>query len=373
MNFIIKYLQTELKSNPWLFFKITMLLVPILSIVAMFATAQLVPFLNQKNFIENSRHEWIFYRIDEPAEPAYYRVMDNITVADIISTDPAIHFGPLGTIDIFLAEDLDLLSEKNSYFNPKNVLDGDIGCLSAEDGSIGLALDYSSAKTLGKKIGDQAFLIIDREDEITYYPFIIQAILKPYRTEWGGLGLARIDSSFLKFVNEHGLDYCFAQFGDGEKTPSVQGRVVYKKDQMSAALAAMSLHRNKINLVIAVMGIIVIFLLINREVKFYINRKMRTIGILSALGATVKIIYNTFWVVLALKIVISSLMGGIIYKYLLMECFIGEYIAFETWLLIVLIYIFIGLSSLWIAMRRIGVALRDSSVKEIISKKPEGW
>lgn len=370
--FIIKYLQAEIKSNSWLFFKAIMLLVPILSIVGMFATAQMVRSINQNSFLKNSGYEWIVYFNDKPTEPAYFRVIDNATVAHIFSTDGGIFFRPQRSIEVFLAEDLDPRSWENSYFNHKNVLGGALDHLAAVDGSIGLALDFNTAKTLHKKIGDRADFIFENEQQETvHYPVTIQAILKPYRTEWGGLGLARIDSTFLNFMSEHGLDYCFARFGEGEQNFLLPSRVVYKKNQLAASMPILS-QQNMVNLIIAAMGAIVVYLLINREVNFSINRRMRTIGILSALGATIKTIYTTFWVEHTLKIIISALASGIIYKYLLMERFLGEYIGLKMWLILVLIYIFIGLSSLRIGMRKIGAALRDSSVNNVISKKPEG-
>lgn len=371
--FVSKFLREENKNNPGLFFKSILLFIPVLSIVGMFATAQMVPSINQRSFLRNSTHEWLQYLDDTPAESDFFfRVMDKATVAHIISTSGGVFYRPSVPIEAFLVETLEPSTWDSSYFNNKNVLDGDLNQLSVVDGKAGLALSYNAAKRLKKQLGDEAALIFQAEEEgVVYYPVTIQAILKPYFTEYGGLGFVLVDKQFLNFIDKHNLRYQFVRFGYGEGDFSPSDKVVYKGDQMAAADISILSDQNYVKLIIAAMGGIVVYLLVNREVKFSIYRRLRTIGILSALGATKQTILNIFWVDHAFKIIIASLLAGIFYKYLLMERFLGEYIGLNMWIILVSIYIAVGLLSLKVAMRLVQATIKEFSVPEIISKKPE--
>ena len=124
-------------------------------------------------------------------------------------------------------------------------------------------------------------------------------------------------------------------------------------------------------LLLPALGISVIFLLIRREVGFEISRRMRSIGILTALGAPNNVIINIFLVEHILKILIASLFATLIYKYILFEGFIGELVSWPLFISILCIYILLGIISLYVAMFKVRAILTNLSVHEIVSKKEQ--
>ncbi|MCM8901056.1 hypothetical protein KVG29_07405 [Caldicoprobacter algeriensis] len=381
--FIFKFILAEWKKNPWFFIKKILLFIPVLSIVGMFSTAAIVPVVNQKSFLNNCTYDWIAYCDEKPKSGFAFRVMENTTVAHILSTDNALVYRPQTVIDLFIVDEHNLYELEKSYFNKKNLLYGDMSRLSTSDDSVGIALSYNAAKQLNKKLGDKAHLIIRVRQGIdsakdshanlrsTYYPVTIKAILKPFEK---GIGLVLTNNKFLEFLEKHQLtheiDYQFVIFGNSEDNHTVSAnKIVYKKAQLSDV--NFSLSKNKVLLIIAAMGAVVVYLLINREVKFTINRRLRTIGILLALGATEQTLLKTFWIEQAFIIIVTSIVSSIVYKYLLMEPYIGEYINIKMFVTILLIYAAIGLLSLQIAIRKVKTAMKDPSLPDIISSKPE--
>lgn len=372
-SFVLKYLLAECKKNPKPFFKGVLLLIPILSIVGMFATVQMVPHINQQSFLKRSDYEWLYYSDAQDENKFSFRVMET-TVAHIFSTDGGVFYNPSYGIELFFLEKLDPSALEGTYFNEKNVLAGDLRRLLTEKKSLGIALSYNAAKQLKSKVGDTASLIFQtKQGDTVFYPVTIQAILRPKYIDgsWGGLGLALVDSHFLKFLNDHRLHYQSVMFGKGEQSFPPTGNVVYKKDQLAAASLNPLSDQYLVTFILAAMGAVVVYLIIHREVRFAVTRRMRTIGILSALGTPKRTILQIFWLEQTLIIVIASLLSGIVYKYLLMELYVGEYIGLTMWVLIVSLYIILGLISLQFVMERVKKIMVDFSIPEIISKKPE--
>jgi ABC-type antimicrobial peptide transport system permease subunit len=381
--FIFKFILAEWKKNPWFFIKRMLVFIPVLSIVGMFSTAAIAPSVNQKSFLNNCTYDWIAYCDEKPNSEFAFRVMENTTVAHIIlSTDDELVYNPITAIDLFIVDEHNLYKLEKSYFNKKNLLYGDLSRLSNSDDSLGIALSYNAAKQLNKKLGDKAHLIIEVRPEMyefptlveyrsLIYPVTIKAILKPFER---GIGLALANDKFLEFLEKHRLthetDYQFVIFGSSEdKYPAPANKIIHRKAQLSGV--NFSLSKNKVLLIIAAMGALVVYLLINREVKFTVNRRLRTIGILLALGITERTLLKTFWFEHALFIIIASFVSTVVYKYLLMELYVGEYINAKMFITMLLTYTLIGLLSLQIAIRKIKTAVKDPSLPDIISNKPE--
>ena len=376
--FIVKYLCEEWKSAPWPSLKAILWLFPILSLVGMFASVQLIPTLNQRLFLRNSTHEWVGYSDQKPVGPDFaFRVIGNQTVAHVISREGGVFFRPQTAIELFLVTEGEDPSWNKGYFNRRNVVSGELSHLTSSEGRVGLALSYDAAKRLNKGLGDKVSLIFRVLDDdgvrvVDHYG-ILEVILRPGNGGGGetdGVGVALIDSHFMNFLERHAISYDFAVFGSGAPSMSSFDRVVHKREQMAAATLP-PFSEQYVVLIIALMGVMAIFLLIQREVAFFVDGKTRTIGILLALGATKHIVYKTIWIGQAINIAVASLLASFIYKHLLMERFIGEYIDVSVWAIILFLYIAIGLSSLQLAMRKALASIGQLQVSEIIAKKPE--
>ena len=101
---------------------------------------------------------------------------------------------------------------------------------------------------------------------------------------------------------------------------------------------------------LAAMGILAIYIIISRELNFSANKRMRNIGIMRALGTPHNVIKTIFLVEQAIKIVFASLGAAIVYKYLLFERFLGDYIDVKVLILMLLFFIAIGMVNLAVAM-----------------------
>jgi len=376
--FIVKYVCAEWKSAPWASLKAILWLFPILSLVGMFASVQLIPTLNQRLFLRNSTHEWLGYSDQEPVGPDFaFRVIGSQTVAHVISREGGVFFRPQTDIELFLVTEGDDPFWNKGYFNRRNVLWGELSHLTTSEGRVGLALSYDAAKSLNKGLGDKVSLIFRVRDDggvrvVDHYA-ILEVILRPGNGGGGekdGVGVALIDNHFMDFLERHAISCEFAVFGSGTPNMSAHDRLVHKRDQVTAATFP-PLSEQYVVLIIALMGVIAVFLLIQREVAFFVSIKTRTIGILLALGATKQIVYKTIWAHQMLNLVVASLFASIIYKHLLMRRFIGEYIDTSMWAIILFLYIAIGLLSLQMAMRRAMTNIGQLPVPEIIAKKPE--
>ena len=378
MNPLIKaYIIAEFRKSPWSFFKGILILIPILSIVGMFATAQQVSIMNQKAFLKNTDYDWISFSTKKPStENAYSYIKTN--VAHIDPNTEGVYYRNSYPLELFFVERLNEYHTEDSttFFNDRNQYKGDIKNLSTSDESIGVAISYNAAKKLKVKINDKASIYFENDEGIYVYPITIKAIVKTKYPSgddmFGGIGLAKVNPSFQTFLKKNQLQAEYAVFGvKGDNFPKDVQTIVYKKDQLSEMhLGLLTLpDRLVTSLLIPALGTFVIFLLIRREVGFEISRRMRNIGILTALGTPKKVIINIFFVEQFLKLLIASLFATLIYKYFLFEGFIGELISWPMFCSIFFIYLFLGIFSLNIAIFRVKAILSDLSVHEIVSKK----
>lgn len=380
MNSLIKtYISADFRKSPFSFLKGILILIPVLSIVGMLATAQHVPVMNQKAFLHNADYDWISFSSEKPLTENYYRYLDT-NIAHIEPSNEGVYYRNSYPLELYFVEELNDFHTEDSttYFNNRNHYKGDVTNLSTSDESIGIALSYNAAKKLKVKMNDTASLYFENDDGIHVYPITVKAIIKTKYpsgdNSYGGLGLAEVNPVFQAFLEENNIQVQYAKFGTTED--SVQDNVqhvVYKEEQLSDTSLGLLTLPNRVvtTLLLPALGISVIFLLIRREVGFEISRRMRSIGILTALGAPNNVIINIFLVEHILKILIASLFATLIYKYILFEGFIGELVSWPLFISILCIYILLGIISLYVAMFKVRAILTNLSVHEIVSKKEQ--
>lgn len=372
MNCLVKrFFVAEIKKHPFSIIKVMLMFIPLMSIIGMFATANLIPLINQKAFLMNSEYEWIAYTDHDIQLENSFANSDRITIATIVSDDGVLVYRPEALIELFVANEYKKETWDESYFNSKNLLQGSYDHLASSNNDLDIALSYNAAKRLNKKIGDSAHLLFfNSENEVIYYPVRIQTILKPFDSGSGGIAVAIGNESFNSFLESNNLHFRNAFFGTNAPT-DLSGEIIYKGRQINSVSSNILSTKNFPNILMAIMGIVVIFLVINREINFFIKNRLRTLGILMALGASEETINSIIWNSQILQVVIASVASGFIYKYFLMEMFVGEYINIATFLLILFIYIAVSLFSIRLAVNKINVSASNYSVIDIISKKPK--
>lgn len=157
------------------------------------------------------------------------------------------------------------------------------------------------------------------------------------------------------------------------KKPLENNRVIYKKNQLAAtSLNVLTLPDRLVTIVLfPMMGLVVVYFMIYREIKFDLSMKMKNIGILLTLGTPKKLIFQLFVMKNMILILLSSILAGIIYKFILFEWYIREYVSFKWLSVIILLYVVVGFISLMVAMKKIKKRLWDFPIQEILSKKEQ--
>lgn len=386
---IFKFIIGEWRKTPGMLIKGIILLIPIISIVGMFSTVFMVEAINQNIFLRNSDYDWIAYFDDKPnhmeESTAHLLSIKHTTIGNIISFSPSLWYRPHTQIELFILDNLYNNDWSQTYFNNKNLHSGSFKNLTSDDDSLGIIVSYNVARSLGKDIGDKVHLLfktmfiegpILEEDElprVIYYPVKIQGILKPFLPigRGNGLGLVLKNHEFLNFLTDHQetnkTNYQYAIFGSGEQNFTTANEVIYKELQRMSLING----NDYILIMIAFGGVLVVYLLISREIHFILKERMRSIGILLALGSKKETIYKALWIEQIIKIILISAISSIIYKYLIMEKFIGQYINPSFLVVLLASYLAIGLVSMKIVMRGIKTSIRGLSVVDIVSKKLE--
>lgn len=372
-QFIQIFLIGEMKKNPWLFFKGILLLIPILSIIGLFSTVQIVSTVNQKSFLQNSDYDWIHFSDKE--EVNHNLGFLNAEVAILTSTNGGVFYKDSYPIEFYFTKKSSPEILEDSYFNKKNLIDGDFNDLHTDDNSLGFAITYNTAKGLKLKVGDKATILFHIENEVpAYYPITVKAIMKPkYNNNFSrsGLGFSVENKKFINFLKDNNLTYQYAMFGKGEGNIFETGNTVHKIEQFKSSNLDVLSDKNIMNLVFGAMGIIIVYITIYRELNFIVLKRMRTIGILKSMGSSNQIIVKTFWVEQTLKILIASFFASVIMKYVLFEHYIGEYLELRMWFVVTFLFIIVGLASVKIAMNKVKNIISEFSIIEIITKKPE--
>lgn len=384
LNLIVK----EWKIKPFISFKGTLLLIPILAIIIMYATTNIIQPINHNLFIKNSDFLQLSY-LQENHVSSFRKFKEPIFLGDVIEFEPGVRVGDFVRLNLFIIDKTEN-NWQTGFFTDKNIIKGSFSNTKLNN-HMEIILSYDSAKLLGKNIGDILYIRIDgrifedvsekfilmEEFELTeedfndfYFPVKITGVMKPFKN---GLGLLRVDEEFLSLLDEknitHKTDYNYISFDDTDVTNAEK---IILKEEFKYNLFDNSF---KFEIVIGTIGIIVVFLLIRREIKFTLNHRLRDIGILLSLGASKRTIYKTFWVEQFIKILITSLLSVTIYKYFLIDRFLGNlfghYIGLELFIAILLICLIIGFFSISISLREIKSRIQHLPIVEIVSKKPE--
>jgi hypothetical protein len=341
----------------------------------MFSTLQGIPYINQKIFLNNAGYQWIGFSEERITAEQSYRVIQ-ANIAHMEPKNGGIHLKRSYPLELFVQGGNGKSAFSETFFVQKNLYQGNLEDLSGRSNSIDIALSFNAVKRLKAFLGDTVTIYMDSNGELIVYPATIKAILRTkypdHHIGFGGLGLIGSDSNFEDFLQENNIPYQYVMFGSGSTDIFQFDRKIYKKDQLAAAsLLAISMPGSS-NLglyVLAAMGILAIYIIISRELNFSANKRMRNIGIMRALGTPHNVIKTIFLVEQAIKIVFASLGAAIVYKYLLFERFLGDYIDVKVLILMLLFFIAIGMVNLAVAMRKITRILSDHSVFDIITQK----
>lgn len=370
---IKKYLKAEIIRNTWPFLKIILVLVPVLSIIGMFSTAQNVPLFNQQTFLKNSNYDWIIFSNEIKNQQTFLYL--EADVANIISDQDGIFYENSYPIELFLQSGEIDTKNTLSFFHEKNFFSGELTDLSIDSENLEVAISYNTAEKLNVKIGDTTSLIFKANDKSVFFPITVKAILLPKYMEkndlFGGLVLARYNEKFKNFLDEHKIYYQTATFGKGIVDIGESEYVIFKKDQLrSASIDYLRLPDLIVtNILFPIMGLIIVYMVFSREVNFEINRKMKMIGILLSLGSPKKLVIKMFWIKYLTIVLVSSVISSLIYKYLLFEMYIGEYIPPKLLGFVILIYVLVGIGCIYIGMMKVKRIINNFSIQEIVTVK----
>jgi len=318
INEFIKLFVVREYRKKWLrYIRQALYLVPIVALVLMFASTQNIKYYNQLLFLENSNYKSLNVS-DVNEEGADTLKTCDVSIVISEETRTGAHYYKRnynGTVFNLYGMNSNL---ENTYFTRKNMGNVDVESLRDNEAII----SYDVAKHLKIKTND-SFYIVDNDD--TLHEIIVKKVMK---TKYG---FGRIGSSGTILVNSKSIDKNVDVEKNYYNFYSNSTGTIKKQTEINEcnflSLSAKSVIM--VNVVFPIMGILLIFVLLNREIKRVVNSISYDLAVFISMGGNKKEIK---WIIVLLEgivCVFSALLAVLLYKYALLQGYVGEYVPFE--------------------------------------------
>lgn len=368
-----EYIKSKIKRYPFIWIKEILFLIPIFCIVSMFSTAMSVNKFNQILFLKNCSFDNIVVTEKETIQFNEFKyIEDAISATEKLAINKKNIYKNKRVISVFIVDKKNKYSFDNTFFNKNNFVKGNINkIINSED--ITAAIDFKTAKELKLKTGDIVTIMLGKN----YYELEckVVAILFPMNDfKNDATGVCLLSGKKIKDILEkQNVEYKYVSFVRGEfnsRYGSDASMVINRDDWFNRIRSLISFkNRITINVLFPLMGLILIFLIVNREVSFIFKREQKNIAILRMLGTNLQDIVNIFIVEQIIIITVSSLIATIIYKFVLFEIFIKEYITFINFIAIFLGCILLGLICVFLNSTELRKKLNNFSVIEVLTTR----
>lgn len=330
----IKYLlKTFIRKKTTQHLKYTIVLIPILSIICMFATIVTLPAINQKIFFNNADYQQLSFFNDKETDTflAQGGILadfqnSNYYVSNIMLSDKK-------------NKEIKSITQKNLYESLNN-----------DNYDICIGLSHNIISNLKLKLGDVAVVVCnDSLGEIIEIKGVITEIYNPF---YFNLESNSFDESYgLCVIYSSDLDPKELQ-GMYISTTEINDNFTYTKTEQKNVVKSTSMLDLFTSALIPFLAIVLLILVNYSNLKHIISLHQRNISVFLVLGESVKIVFISFFVFLMLMNLISVVGAIMLYKYLIYDIWLNQVvplpvivIVFLSMILICSFCTFIGLNT----------------------------
>lgn len=318
----IFFFKTLLRRNPVIHIKYSAILIPILSIICMFATVVILPSINQKIFFNNSNYEQVSFF--EKNETDTFFTQGGI-LADFQNSN---YYLSNILISSKCSETISSIIEKNVHDSTEN-----------NKNNISIGLSYNIISNLDLDLGDTAIIIcydeagevIEIEGKIAeiYNPFYFNLESNMYDESYG---LCVIYGSDLNIRGIQGR--CIS-------TQKINTDCTYTKTEQKRSVHTISLIDIFSSAIIPLLSLVLLVTINYNNIRHILNDHKRNFGIFLVLGYSIENVYNIFFVYLILMNFISIIGATIMYKFLVFDVWLKQLVPNQLLITIILLMLLI--------------------------------
>lgn len=330
------YVKRNLQSKMFKYFTQVIYLVPILALILMFSSTQNIKYINQYDFLNKTKYE----SIDIITEGDGVKETIDVYIGDaVISKKIRDHywFKRDCICQIFNFWNSNSNPE-DTYFTSKNMQGVDIYNLKNGEAVI----SYDVSKKLKIKKGDKFCLNPEKENEDEDVELIEFVVKKVIKTKYAYGNIGRVGTIIINNQNIYENDEIYKDrqkyiFYDDESGS------LKKKDELDECnflnLSAQSVL--VVNVVFPIMGYLLVLVLLNREIRRVIKNEKYNIAVSVSYGVKKKEIVNLVCIIEGLMCCIAIIGALLIYKIILIEKIVGQYVPFIVLILLGLMLLII--------------------------------
>lgn len=360
------YIKTELVKNWLKIVKQAIYLIPIISISLLFSTAQNMKYMNQRSFLDRSGHSFI----NKTDQNAYSENCFTVYNGELVTMED--NRGAKYYKTSYNCEIYSIVGNKynfeGTYFTKSNLNGQNPMNLKSNE----IIISYDAARRLEVSVGDTTYFISDINEEAL--EFTIKGIMdtKYAYQKIGSVGTAIINSqNESKSLNQMYPDYHFATFASDKQSENAVSISLQEEKQETNFLALPMNSVIVVNVVFPVLAFLLIFILLYRENKHLFMRKRKHISILVSLGGKRKEVIRIISSLQLFVIVLASFLAILVYKYGLMEGYVGEKADLTYLLRIFLACLIIGYVSVKINKKLLQEDFEKMDVAKLLSERED--
>lgn len=361
---LVKYVVAKFRKNILKKFLNIIILIPIFCIIQMFSTAIKIDDFNMKYFISNGNFQKIITSQKNLNLPNSFYQLEGTAGVDKKAEGEAIFKKSKG-VKIYLP--INDVEVDKTIFNKKNWLSGSFTDLKKSDEGIQVAIDFKTMAKLNLKENDKFILVLQQTSTETKWTNLNCKVKGVLLNSDGNNGIILIGKnseyeSLFKKLNASNIS-----FTSNEVITSKETTVITKSQMLSSSKS----EENNIapNILFPLMGLILTFLIVNKDINFNINRSKKSIAVLSSLGIKYKDLSKALMLYECFDIVIASLFSIIIYKYIIFQKYINIYVVPKFLIYVFIGTVLIGFLAVLLGFFMLNKKLNKMSVIDVLSSK----
>lgn len=319
------YIKREYKKNCLYYIRQVLYLIPITALILMFSTSQNIKYINQKIFLKNTSYKSITLSQQENKNKNTFKVYDaNVAVVENVRGVAVFKKEYECAVYEKLNADYDF---QKTYFTKTNI--GKINISDLDDGEV--IISYDVAKKLKVKDGDIITFYSNKSDKM--FEYRVKGIIRT-KYAYGNIG-----GSGTVIINDNNdldqiYDNYYISFNDDNSGNIKKSDELQECNYWRLGLKSVLM----VNFIFPMLGMIMVVLLLNREIKRLMKKSLYNFSILTILGSDKECITRIIYILEGF-VGITAIIGTLVlYKYILAERFLGYYMYFSTLFIYGLIY-----------------------------------
>ena len=342
------YIKNEMKRKWFLYIK------------QLLSSTQNIKYINQKNFLKSTNYSSINILDEKVGENVFEEYLGEAAVVEDVR-------GVSVYLKQYKCEIFNIINSEydweNTYFTSKNMNGYNPADLKENE----VIISYDVSKKLKVKVNDTISLISDDNDLQKQLKIVGIMKTKYCYKEIGGCGTIILNDKNSKALTDLYGEPCYFRFENN------QSGDLKKDDELDECnyfrLPAKSVIA--VNVFFPLLGIILIIVLISRDIKNIIKNQKYNFAILTSLGLSKNKINFIIYFLEGIVMLISAIATMIVYKFLLMQKLIGQYVPFGTFVMYFIVIEIIGMVSIYVNLKFTSQELSDSNLLQVLHAKGE--